>query len=330
MTSKSLIVLAITVSLGSAAAASPDVATDKIACGNPVGEESAAACTRLIAHAPLSEADRFMAYYNRAWAYRRAGRNADALADFDAAASRDNRFAKLYLSRAQTRYEVGQMDGALKDLNRYASLAPDDWRGYFQRAHVLRELRRHSEALKDIERAFKLNRYAGEVGPLQVLTLVDLGRSASALAVARRILAARRSDAAGRYVRAVISFRGGDLHAASDDLDAAIESAPLFPAAYSLKAQIHEARGDEAEALKSYRMAMRTGGVGLDSRTAQTFAESRLAVLSQSIARRAGLRDTTVALADKGASKRVAVRSPLQCRRFIPMAAATISVVCED
>lgn len=52
MTSKSLIVLAITVSLGSAAAASPDVATDKIACGNPVGEESAAACTRLIAHAP--------------------------------------------------------------------------------------------------------------------------------------------------------------------------------------------------------------------------------------------------------------------------------------
>ncbi|MGD9669797.1 MAG: tetratricopeptide repeat protein [Hyphomicrobiaceae bacterium] len=329
MASKSLIACVVAATLGSLVSGIANAATDQITCGNPVSEESVAACTRLIAHASLSGTDRFMAYYNRGWAYRRSGNNSQALADFDAAESRDRRYAKLYMSRALTNHDLGRLEAALEDLDRYVSLAPEDWRGYFERANLLREFQRYNGALKDLERASKLNRYAKEIGPAQVLTLIELGRLGSAWAEASRILAARKSDPAGRYVRAVISFRRGDLSAAIADLDVAIAGAPLFPAAYSLKAQILEVRSDIAAAQQNYEMALRPGGIALDSRTAQARAKYKLAEHAQSAWSTAAA-DSRNGSTDSGSAKRFATGSSGQCRRFIPAAAVTISVECGD
>jgi tetratricopeptide (TPR) repeat protein len=269
-----------------------------------VSNASIAACTRFMDRTDLTTRDRFLALFNRAWAYRRAGANEKALADFDAAEALDRASAKLYLSRAQTKYDLGQAAGALADLDRYVSLSPRDWAGYYQRARILRELHQNERALADLSRAIEANPFGDELHPLRVLTLADLGRLDTAKVEADRGLAGRNNDATSRYARAVVSFGLRDFEAASADLDAAIASEPLFTAAYALKAQIDEARDDPKAAEKNYRLALRPGGPTLDRMLAKKLAERRLAKILKPVS------------------------DDQPCRRYLPMIATTIAVKC--
>jgi tetratricopeptide (TPR) repeat protein len=304
MKAKYLAVSLLTALFGVATPAVADFDADRLACGNSVSNDSIAACTRFIARTDLTSRDRFLAHFNRAWAYRRAGTNEHALADFDAAEALDRGSAKLYLSRAQTKYDLGQAAGALPDLERYVSLSPKDWAGYYQRARILRELHQNERALADVSRAIEVNPFGDELHPLRVLTLADLGRLDTAKIEADRGLVGRTSDATSHYARAVVSFGLRDFDAASVDVDAAIASEPLFAAAYALKAQIAEAHDDPTAAQKNYQLALRPGGQTLDKALAKKLAERRLAILT------------------KPAS------SDQPCRRYLPMMATTIAVKC--
>lgn len=59
----------------------------------PLAEESAEACTRVLAQPGLSPTDRGMAHFNRGWSHRRAGSSDLAVKDFDAAQALNADFA---------------------------------------------------------------------------------------------------------------------------------------------------------------------------------------------------------------------------------------------
>lgn len=330
---RKLIQISLSISLLIAAALpQPVVANDVIDCSVTVRKSSEAACSRIIARPASSEAERFMAYYNRAWYHRRAGAPSQALNDFDAAGKLNRDFAKLYLSRASVKRQLNDLDGALSDLEIYTVLEPGGWSGYYERADVLRQLGKPSKALAALEKALEMKPYERALKPLRILLLSDLGRQAEAVIEADRLVAVRRSDAEGRYARAVVSFRRGSLDKALSDLKRALKQRALFPAASALLGQILELRGEYEEAKAQYRLALKSAGPTIDRETAQDLARRRLDALESGPAGRVALRTRSDSPFSRSAQKAGSggSKGTDDCRRYIPSAAVTVSVPCGD
>ncbi len=309
----------------------PASANDTIDCSITVRKSSEAACTRIINTPANSKSERFMAYYNRAWFHLRHGDHDGALADFDAAEQLDRNFSKLYLSRAKAKRETDDLNGALNDLDVYGVLEPGDWTGHFQRAEVERLVGRPQKALESLDHAIDLKPYERALQPLQVLLLSDLGHQSEAAAKANKLVNASRSDAVNRYARAVVSFRRNQFERALTDIKAALRKSSLFPAAYALRAQIYELRGDIEEAKTNYRLALKSAGPTIDRETAQETARRRLDVLEKSASSRVALKTKSESAFAQGSSvayKQNEKASKGDCRRYIPSAAATVSVPC--
>lgn len=312
----------------------PAFASDKITCGITVRKASEAACTRILKNPTTKTADRFMAYYNRAWYYRRAGALDKSLADFNAAEGIDRDYAKLYLSRALLKHEQRDLEGALDDLDIYVLLEPNDWDGYFRRAIVFRQMGEPKQALKPLRKAMQLKPFERQLKPFYALILLDLGRTNEAVEEARRLVTTHRSDPVSYYVRAVVANQRGSSDNALEDLKKALRKSVLFPAAHALHGLILEGRGEIEAAKKAYQMAMKNGGPTIDKETSQDYAKRRLEELEL------GTDEVTVSKADvskrprKSKSKRTRrvsrdKRDDAQdCRRYIPSAAATVSVPC--
>lgn len=316
--------------LAAFAASVPATANDKIDCSITVRKSSEAACTRIINVTANPRSDRFMAYYNRGWFYLRQGQHAKSVRDFDEAEKLDRNFSKLYLSRAQAKRESDNLDGAIADLDVYTVLEPRDWNGHFQRAQVERRMGNSNKALKSLGRAIELKPYERTLLPLEILLLSDLGRQSEAADKADRLVAGRRSDAVSRYARAVVSFRRNAFDNALDDIKAALRNRPLFPAAYALRAQILELRGDVDQAKAEYRMALKSAGPTLDQETAQEIARLRLDVLQADGSARYALQTISEsAFAHGGGARKDSGEAAAgDCRRYVPSANATVSVPC--
>lgn len=316
--------------LAASALFGPVSANDFIDCSITVRTSSEAACTRIINAPANSKADRFMAHYNRAWYHLRQGARDKALADFNAAEQLDRNYSKLYLSRAQAKRELDDPKGAIADLEVYAVLEPGDWNGHYQRAEVERRLGQPKKALAALDKALALKPYEAALKPLQVLLLSDLGRQSEAAAEADRLVGTRRSDAVSRYARAVVSFRRNAFEDALGDITAALKQRALFPAAYALRAQIFELRGDIEGAKNEYRMALKSAGPTIDQEAAQETARLRLDVLETATSARVALRSKSESVFAQGSAvaKRDTAAGGGDCRRYIPSAATTVSVPC--
>lgn len=305
------------------------LASDIIDCSITVRKSSEAACTRIINQRNNPRSDRFMAHFNRAWFYLRSGERDKALGDFNAAEKLDRNFSRLYLSRAQAKRELSDFEGALADLDVYSVLEPSDWNGHYQRAEVERRLYRTENALKSLAKAIELKPYERSLKPLEVLLLSDLGRQSDAAEQADRHIAVHRSDPTSRYARAIVSFRRNAFDNALADIKVALQTRPLFPAAYALRAQIHELRGDIEEAKRDYEKAMKAAGPTLDLETAQETASRRLDVLSTEYPSRYALQDRAESAFAQAVPARLKGSKPNgDCRRYVPSANATVSVRC--
>jgi tetratricopeptide (TPR) repeat protein len=309
---------------------SPASANDATDCSITVRKSSEAACTRIINGPANSQSERFMAYYNRGWYHRRAGDLTRALADFDSAEQLNRDYANLYLSRAMVKCELDDLEGAIADLDIYAVFEPRDWNGYFQRAVILRRMGKPEKALAALERALELKPYERVLKPLRVLVLSDLGRQAEAQSEADRLVATRRSDVVSRYARAVVSFRRGNLDEAVSDLDAAVKRQAMFPAASALRGQILELRGEIEDAKSQYHLALKLAGPTIDQETARDLARRRLDALDSGPTERVALQDRQESpFSRPGRNSRSNVLDVANdCRRYVPSAAATVSVPC--
>lgn len=311
----------------SVAAVDAHAATDdQIACANSVRQDSAEACTRVLAQSALSRSERAMAHFNRAWSLRRNGSSDLAVKDFDAAQALQDDFPQLYLSRALAKHDLGQLDGAVDDLGRYVAMAPQDWSGFHQRAVIYREQGYSAGALQDIDRALRLKPFNGELAVLKVLTMAETFDLDAAREEADRLVARRSSDPIAHFARAVVNYRRGDFSAAEADVASALAKEPRFPAALAVKGQIAEAKGDWAKAEESYSHALQPGFPRIEMQWARRVALVRLNSGQTKVAAETSVRPSP-SMSAKEASTRIE-KPEAVCSRFVPGAAMTISVPC--
>jgi tetratricopeptide (TPR) repeat protein len=100
-------------------------ADDVQACRQVNGDDSIAACTRLIASKSLGGADLAEAYLSRGSGYARFKRDYDrAIADYGEALRLDSRNARVYAFRGGVYVRKGNLDRALADLTEAKRLDP--------------------------------------------------------------------------------------------------------------------------------------------------------------------------------------------------------------
>jgi tetratricopeptide (TPR) repeat protein len=119
----------------SCAVAAPSFAgmsQDLADCPHPDRPESAAACTRIMASGRLPQGQFYIAYFNRGWAYRQAGDNARARADFESVLKLNPRYASGFYSRAVVERDLGAADKAIADLEKALAIESG-----FTAAHTL-------------------------------------------------------------------------------------------------------------------------------------------------------------------------------------------------
>ena len=151
----------------------------------------------------------FEARLNRALLLRRAGRNADAIAELDRLASDPNAPTRVYFVRAQVKEVAGDKAGAAKDRAEAMKREPVDPASYVSRGLA--------RASNDLEGALADFQAAEKLDPLYPLAMVNqawvlgekMNRPADALAAVDRLLALYPDHHTGRGGRAVLLARLG-------------------------------------------------------------------------------------------------------------------------
>ena len=87
----------------------------------------------------------------------RAGRNQEALADFDRAIALDANYAQAYANRGQVHRQMNRLDLALADYNKALALDQNYAAAYLGRGQVYRAQGRALEALNDYNRAIQMS-----------------------------------------------------------------------------------------------------------------------------------------------------------------------------
>jgi tetratricopeptide (TPR) repeat protein len=142
-----------------AAATVPASADDRDTCGDWLqGEDSVAACTRLIQRNP-KDAD---AYFKRGMYYSvgDAGTGHDydrAIADFDQAIRLNPARVEYYAARGDAYSNKGDDDHAIADYGQVLKLKPDDAVTYAKRGDIYGDRMDYDRAIADYDEAIKLD-----------------------------------------------------------------------------------------------------------------------------------------------------------------------------
>jgi len=179
-----------------------------------------AACTRALAQPNLDVAQRLKLLDARAWLYKSADRDAEALADYSAAIELAPDRASFYRDRAQVNANLKNYQAALDDIDRSLQLEPDDPWAWYARGFMLERLGREDEALASYDRSIELDQ--------------DYWTGLDARA---KLLARRGSDAA-----------------AIADLNLLLAIDPYSAPHYVRRGICWEKLGDAAQAVRDYRI----------------------------------------------------------------------------
>lgn len=146
-----------------AAAAVSAAADDRDVCGDWLkGEETVAACSRLIKRNP-KDAD---AYFRRGMYYAvggdsgraDAGHDYDrAIADFDQAIRLDANRAEYYAARGDAHSDKGDDDRAIADYGAVLRLSPDDAATFAKRGEIYSDRMDYARALADYDQAVRID-----------------------------------------------------------------------------------------------------------------------------------------------------------------------------
>lgn len=282
-------------------------------CPGGLGAKSAKACTRILKSGRLPKKQHYIAYYNRGWAYRNAGDYKRAHSDFNRVVKLKRSFAEGYYSRAVVLYDRGKKSDSIKDLDRYVKYKKKGkWAAYYGRAMMLRRLKHRRRALSDLREAKKLKPSEHKIAVLRAMVLSDQGKHEDALDAIDPVIEAHPEDADALHARAVILFRQKELDDADAELDEALRIRKSFEAAYLLRGQILEKRGQYKNARNQYQRALATSAKTVEQLYAQKTARARLRALD-------GRNGPTVLTSTRGSD----------CRRFIPSANMTIAIKCK-
>jgi tetratricopeptide (TPR) repeat protein len=229
--------------------AAPAAADDRSDCAKPGGgDETIAACSRMIASNALKGAELASAFSNRGVAYKRKGDFDRAIADYDEAIRLNPSSAIAYINRCADYNAKGAHDRAIADCSAALRLDPKNGNalnnrgfGYLQKG--------------DLDRA--------------VTDLSEFIRLYPKIAVGYR----NRGDA---------YLRKGELDRALADLNEAIAVDPQHTPAYAYRGLVLEKKGDRERARADFEMALSLPATPYSTagQSAHETARARLAALA--------------------------------------------------
>jgi tetratricopeptide (TPR) repeat protein len=204
--------------LGTALA--PALADDADTCRKASGDDSIAACSRLLARNPKDAG----AYYSRGYAYEwRKGDHDRAITDFDQAIVLNPKYALAYADRGFSYEHKGEWDHAFADFDQAILFDPKLPDAYNGRANVYKQRGEYDRAIADYDQALRLN-------PKFVVVYANRGG----------VYAAN-----GEYDRAIA------------DYEQAIQLNPKLVVAYTGRGNAYDHKGEYDRAIASYDQAIR-------------------------------------------------------------------------
>ena len=221
---------------------SPALADDVDTCIKAAGDESIAACTRVIA---AGQGNLSWAYSNRGSAYQAKGNNDRAIADYDEAIRLDPKNARAYNDRGIAYHAKGNNDRAIADYDEAIRLDPKYAFAYYHRGYAYKAKGDNERAIADYDQAIRLD--------------------------------PKDADA---YVKRGSAYRDkGDNDRAIAGYDAAIRLDPGYTSAYTNRALAYEKKGDRARARGDFTAALALTHIHYNVKWAHDTARARLAVL---------------------------------------------------
>ncbi len=124
---------------------------------------------------------RWRAFHNRGVSYALAGRNEEALADLSQTIEINPNYANAFYNRAELHQERGHLDDALKDYERVIQLTPGDAAAHNSRGYCYYQLRRYPHAVRDFTEAIRLDTESSAAFANRGQLYSDLGYYARAL-----------------------------------------------------------------------------------------------------------------------------------------------------
>jgi tetratricopeptide (TPR) repeat protein len=120
------------------------------------------------------------AIHNRGVSYASLGRFKEAVADFNRTIKLNEKYPNAYFNRGEVSYKQGDFQGALEDYTAALRLGPPDAVVFNSRGHAFYRLQRFGDALRDYGEAIKLDPSNAAVLINRGDTYADLGRFAEA------------------------------------------------------------------------------------------------------------------------------------------------------
>ncbi|MGM0584981.1 MAG: tetratricopeptide repeat protein [Pseudomonadota bacterium] len=215
-------------------------------------------CRRALDWGGLSARQQAAAWTNIGVANTELGRDGDALEALDRAVAADPAFASARINRALARARRGQTEGALEDWSEAIDLRPKDPEPRAGRASLLLQSGEPEAALDDLDAALALDPESPDIHFNRGVALAELGRRDDAAQAFGRVIEFAPDDASAHLRRGLL-FAEDDPERALRDLDAAIERAPRWAAAWATRGRLRERLGMREGAGDDYRRAFELG-----------------------------------------------------------------------
>jgi tetratricopeptide (TPR) repeat protein len=226
------------------AAAVASAAADDLGSCNKIGDDTIAACSRLIQR----NANDWGAYSNRGVAYNGKGQYDRAIADFSQAI-RLKPVAMLYVARGSVYSLKGDHDQALADYDQALRLDPNLAAVYGARAVTFYKKGDYGRAVVDASEAIRLNPKSADNYIGRALAYGGMGEHGRAIADYDQAMSLSPGNASLYLARGVSWWKQGNPDRAIADYDQAIRLASTLPGPYGNRCAAYNDRGDYDRAI---------------------------------------------------------------------------------
>jgi tetratricopeptide (TPR) repeat protein len=315
-----------------------------------------AACDRIIAGKGATDADRAVAYAERASWDERDNRRADAIADFDHALALDPSQIEWQRRRAYLLYFEKQYDRAIKDFDAVLAVKPKEAHVTFFRGLAWLDKKDEARGFADLAKGIELDPNDYWYPYQRAVELAERGRAEEALPDLDKAIAIKGSEVNPYLLRADIRDKRGETDKALADLTRIVEIEPKRASAYMNRANIYERMGQLIyERMGQLDRAIADYDTLISLNPGDNYYVERKAGLAAKLAARGGepppaaepvvpaappaqptapaAIPPTAAPQPPPAPKKEAAQAPdgkHECRRFDAIANRTISVACPD
>ena len=186
--------------------------------GEALAKESKNADALADFEAAVAAGGAWRAIHNRGVGYAAVGRHKDAMADFDRTIELNPRFAQAYFNRGELRYKLLDDQGAISDYTLALKAGPPDAPMYSSRGHAFYRMKRFGDALRDYGMAIGLDPQNAAALVNRGDTYSDLGQYGEAAKDYRAAVRVAPSDGSAFQAAAWLMATCPDAHYRDDKL----------------------------------------------------------------------------------------------------------------